>query len=182
MLAEVTAAIIAATKVREYSRPETLAVLTVAIDEGWLAIPAGFLDGYDAVRASAHSTADPWLNLAMMRGLPTTQWQAYKDRLYAHIDQAAALYDGTPLEDAMTPEQAQKALDQLAALTTAVAKLATDVAQIKADTGDTRVQLRGPNDAGWRQLGKNNRGENLSFIDALGRVKDKLFGTNNAVS
>lgn len=88
------AAIVAECARRGYSQPETLAILTVAIDEVWVAVPAGFFDQLDTMRASAHSAADAWFQIAQLRGLPATQWAAFKLRLYTHIDQAAALYAG----------------------------------------------------------------------------------------
>jgi beta-glucanase (GH16 family) len=50
------------------------------------------------------------------------------------------------------------------------------VKEIHDDAHDTRLQLRGPDDAGWKQLGQNDKGQNLSFIDALAAVKKRLLG------
>jgi hypothetical protein len=162
---DVAPQIIAEGKRRNWTESETLAVLTLAIDENWQEVPTGF---FDRLASQAYLTIDPWYNLAHLRGYPFNQWQTF--RLYAHIRAAKALYDN-------------KGDDPLSALTDAEQReLLTKVRAIFDDAHDTRVQLRGPNDAGWAQLGKNSKGQNLSFIDAVGRIKDKLFGTNNAVS
>ena len=48
--------------------------------------------------------------------------------------------------------------------------------KLVADVTDIRMQLRGPNDQGWQQLGQNPAGQNLSVVDALAAVKDTVEG------
>lgn len=167
-----TAAILAECDRRNYTQTETLAILTLALDQAWTVIDPLALNRYEAVRDGHHATHDAWYSIAASRGLPPTLWQAFKDTLYQHIREAAALYadhPGAPIEeDDLTPDEKKRLFELLES--------------IAADAHDTRLQLRGPGDAGWGQLGKNTKGQNLSFVDAIGRIKDKLFGTNNAAS
>jgi Peptidase_C39 like family len=45
-----------------------------------------------------------------------------------------------------------------------------------ADVADIKTQLRGPNNAGWEQLGQNAQGQNLSVVDGLASVKRTVEG------
>jgi hypothetical protein len=104
------AAILAECERRGYIEPQTLAVLTLAIDEDWTAIPAGFFQQLDN---QAHFTIDPWYNLAHLRGHPAPEWQDFKSLLYRHIRAAKDIYDGAPIEEdpvsALTVPLAQNA-------------------------------------------------------------------------
>lgn len=96
-----TAAIVAEGQRRNYLLGKTLAVLMLAIDENWAAIPAGFFDALDAL---AHPTTSTPYDLAQLRGLPPTQWQAFTDRLYGHLRQAVDLLDGKEPDPTMITE------------------------------------------------------------------------------
>jgi N-acetyl-anhydromuramyl-L-alanine amidase AmpD len=86
-----TAAILAECERRSYIEPQVLAVLTLAIEEDWTAVPAGF---FDQLANLSHLTVDPWYNLANLRGKTFDQWQTFKTLLYRHIWAAKDLYDG----------------------------------------------------------------------------------------
>lgn len=42
------------------------------------------------------------------------------------------------------------------------------------DAADNRMQLRGPGDNGWEQLGKNQDGQNLTLVDAVAAIRHDL--------
>ena len=42
------------------------------------------------------------------------------------------------------------------------------------DAADNRMQLRGPGDAGWPQLGQNQNGQNLTLVDAVAAIRHDL--------
>jgi hypothetical protein len=162
-----TAAIIAECARRGYSKTETIAILTLALDQAWSVIDPLALNRYETARDGPHS---PWPDacycIAASRGLPATLWQAFKDTLYQHIDQAATLYANPTIEE-----------DDLSALSDEEQReLLTKVRVIYADAHDTRIQLRGPGDAGWPQLGQNAQKQNLSFVDAIAAIKKKVLG------
>ncbi len=51
-----------------------------------------------------------------------------------------------------------------------------------AVAADTQVQLRGPGQQGWPQLGKNSAGQNLTLVDALAAIKSAVTAIENAVT
>lgn len=145
---------------RSYPPKQILAVLTLAIDESWTAatdVP-GMLDALDAL---PHSTIDFWYNLAALRGWEPNRWQEYKNRLYRHMKAAQALLDG---EDPEVPSDAEWQ------------QLRADVDKILDVVQDNQTQLRGPGLKGWEQLGQNDRGQNLTLVDAFAAFARKLFG------
>lgn len=48
------------------------------------------------------------------------------------------------------------------------------LADIMAVVKDIQAQLRGPNLAGWSQLGHNQAGQNLTVVDAVAAIKNKV--------
>src|ERR1700757_4040953 len=52
--------------------------------------------------------------------------------------------------------------------------LAQQIAALAAAVADIRVQLRGPGMAGWPQLGQNAFGQNLTVVDSLAALQQKV--------
>ena len=42
-------------------------------------------------------------------------------------------------------------------------------------------QLRGPEGNGWPQLGQNDRGQNLTLVDAVAAIRQEMAGLNQKV-
>ena len=56
--------------------------------------------------------------------------------------------------------------------------LASDAAR---DAADNRMQLRGPGDNGWEQLGKNQNGQNLTLVDAVAAIRHDLAALSRKI-
>ena len=56
--------------------------------------------------------------------------------------------------------------------------LASDAAR---DAADNRMQLRGPGDAGWPQLGQNQDGQNLTLVDAVAAIRNDLAAMSRKI-
>lgn len=54
--------------------------------------------------------------------------------------------------------------------------------EILALVRDTKTQLRGPADAGWPQLGQNDKGQNLTLVDAVAAVRRDIAALANRVT
>src|ERR1700745_417009 len=52
--------------------------------------------------------------------------------------------------------------------------LAQQIAALAAAVADIRVQLRGPGMAGWPQLAQNAFGQNLTMVDAIAALQQKV--------
>lgn len=94
------AQILAEAERRSWLEPQTLAVLALAIEEGWTQIPDGFFRDLDN---QGLLTIDPWYNLAHLRGYPAAEWQDFKSLLYRHIREAKDLYDNPTATEDWTP-------------------------------------------------------------------------------
>lgn len=158
-----TDAIIAEAAKRNYDESETLAVLTLAIWEKWSenVDVVTFFDKFDFVRRSNRATADPWYNLAALRGEPPIRWQVFKTRLYVHIRAAVALL--TP-EDDLLPALNDDEQRELLTLLRGLKDTAEDARQI-------RLQLGARAASSWPSLGLNAKGEELTLRDAFGVLK-----------
>jgi hypothetical protein len=153
------AAIVAEAERRSFTQPQTLAVLTMALDENWTTIPTGF---FDQLANLPHPTVDPWYNLAQLRRVGSTDWQAFKMRLYRQLPQALPFTLGTE--------------DLLSALSD------DEQRELLAGVRYIRDQL-GPTLPGWPSLGLNAKGQELTWRDAFGvakadvaAIKKKLLG------
>lgn len=159
--ADIARAIVSEALNRTFSHPETLAFLTLAIDENWTDTTelTALCDRYEQVRAGTDASIDAWFMLADVRGGRVgiePRWE-FKRQLYAHIHQAAELYDAAtrgegPL-DALTPEQQHQLLE--------------DVKQIRAQLGPRAHES-------WPSLGLNDKGEELTLRDAFGVMKNDV--------
>ena len=49
------------------------------------------------------------------------------------------------------------------------------------DAADNRMQLRGPGDNGWEQLGKNQNGQNLTLVDAVAAIRYDLAALSRKI-
>ena len=49
------------------------------------------------------------------------------------------------------------------------------------DAADNRMQLRGPGDAGWAQLGQNQDGQNLTLVDAVAAIRHDLAALSRKI-
>lgn len=49
------------------------------------------------------------------------------------------------------------------------------------DAADNRMQLRGPGDAGWPQLGQNQDGQNLTLVDAVAAIRHDLAAMSRKI-
>lgn len=56
--------------------------------------------------------------------------------------------------------------------------LASDAAR---DAADNRMQLRGPGDAGWPQLGQNQDGQNLTLVDAVAALRHDISALSRKI-
>lgn len=70
-------------------------------------------------------------------------------------------------------------LDQLIALLKGTTVTQPDPAlaainQVRAIAQDIQTQLRGPAEKGWPQLGQNANGEDLTLVDAVAAIKNKV--------
>lgn len=79
---------------------------------------------------------------------------AYRGRLSTHLPAAIALYGKAGPLDALTPVEQHKLLE--------------DVREIRAQLGPSLTQF------GWPSLGKNAKGEELTFRDAFGVLKQDV--------
>lgn len=152
---------------RTYSHPETLAFLTLAIDENWTANQPAVFDAYEQVRAGTDASLDPWWMLHDVRAghADVQSRHQFKMRLYKHIHTAATLYtrattQGVGPLDALTPEEQHKLLD--------------DVAEIRAQLG-TRAH------PSWPSLGLNEKGQELTLRDAFGVMKNDVAAIKTAI-
>lgn len=156
-----SSAVIAECQRRGYREPETLAVLTLAIEQDWTAVDTAALDRYEAVRDGHHSTVDAWYNLAASRGIPPNLWQQFKNQLYTHIRQAKALYDGEddPLSS-FTDDEKRRLFEVLD--------------RIDDNAREIRAQLGPRAHRDWPSLGLNDDGEELTLRDAFGVMKSDV--------
>jgi hypothetical protein len=157
------AGIVAEAERRSFTQPQTLAVLTLALDENWSTIPIGF---FDQLANLPHPTVDPWYNLAQLRRVGSTDWQAFKMRLYRQLPAALPFILGSEGEDALPLTEAQ------------AQQLLTDVAQLRKDVANIAAQL-GPTLPGWPSLGLNAKGQELTWRDAFGVVKADVAAIKN---
>ena len=49
------------------------------------------------------------------------------------------------------------------------------------DAADNRMQLRGPGDAGWEQLGQNDQGQNLTLVDAVAALRHDVAAISRKI-
>lgn len=49
------------------------------------------------------------------------------------------------------------------------------------DAADNRMQLRGPGDAGWPQLGQNQDGQNLTLVDAVAALRHDIAALSRKI-
>jgi hypothetical protein len=60
------------------------------------------------------------------------------------------------------------------------ADLYNAVMAIASVVSDNNVQLRGPNQEGWPQLGQNSQGQNLTLVDAVAAIKESVTANTTA--
>jgi hypothetical protein len=130
---------------REWTGPQLIAFLTLALDEQWTSQMITLdqqIQIYDIHRGDG---IDPWEGLFWMRGGKTATQQpilfrSFKDRLLK-----LGFF-------------AQVLLDQSTAKT---------LNEILGVVRDVQIQLRGPGLQGWKQLGQNAAGQDLTLVDAF---------------
>jgi hypothetical protein len=62
------------------------------------------------------------------------------------------------------------------------ADLYNAIMAIAAVVSDNNVQLRGPNQQGWKQLGQNDKGEDLTLVDGIAAVRTDIASLHDELA
>ena len=79
--------------------------------------------------------------------------------------------------DGLTPQQFAAACGIATSGGLLMALTDDEQAELLAKVRDIWDQLRGPNGAGWPQLGQNSAGQNLTLVDAIAAIKTDVERT-----